>query len=423
MLQKKRAVLTVAAIAWGTVAILLLLAFGEGLKNQFNKGRKGMGENIAVIWPGETSKPWKGLPAGRPIRPVADDISYIRARIQGDTEVIGEINQFGVTLSNGRRNISGNVTGTTYEYRDMRNNHAQSGGRFLDPMDEVKKRRVAFIGDKTAEDIFSPEPPTEKSFLSTGPVRNIVWGENSPVGKTLYINDTPYTIIGILQHKIQMGSYKSPDERGVTIPMNTFIAQFGDQQLSNFVLHVKQPDQMKDAVQRFREILGARYQFDPEDPKVVSIWDTVKSSKMMSNFTLGIQLFLGIIGSLTLFIGGIGVANIMYAVVKEKTREIGIQMALGARRSWITGPFILQGLVFTMLGGAWGMVISIILVILLGLLPLEKNQAMQFLGKPTLSWQIGFATAAILGLIGILAGYFPARRAASVDPAETLRYE
>ena len=290
-------------------------------------------------------------------------------------------------------------------------------------MDEVKKRRVAFIGDKTAEDIFSPEPPTEKSFLSTGPVRNIVWGENSPVGKTLYINDTPYTIIGILQHKIQMGSYKSPDERGVTIPMNTFIAQFGDQQLSNFVLHVKQPDQMKDAVQRFREILGARYQFDPEDPKVVSIWDTVKSSKMMSNFTLGIQLFLGIIGSLTLFIGGIGVANIMYAVVKEKTREIGIQMALGARRSWITGPFILQGLVFTMLGGAWGMVISIILVILLGLLPLEKNQAMQFLGKPTLSWQIGFATAAILGLIGILAGYFPARRAASVDPAETLRYE
>jgi putative ABC transport system permease protein len=143
----------------------------------------------------------------------------------------------------------------------------------------------------------------------------------------------------------------------------------------------------------------------------------------MDKIMVGIELFLGIIGALTLLIGGIGVANIMYAVVKEKTREIGIQMALGARRSWITGPFILQGLIYTLLGGVWGVLIAVLLVILIGLIPTEGNDAMAFLGKPTLSPAIAVATASILGLIGLLAGYFPARRASSIDPAETLRYE
>jgi len=117
------------------------------------------------------------------------------------------------------------------------------------------------------------------------------------------------------------------------------------------------------------------------------------------------------------------VANIMYAVVKEKTHEIGVQMALGARRGWVTGPLLLQGLVYTMVGGMLGLVISMVFIILLGFAPVEGNQALEFLGKPTLSWPIAVATASVLGAIGMVAGYFPARRAASVDPAETLRYE
>jgi len=143
----------------------------------------------------------------------------------------------------------------------------------------------------------------------------------------------------------------------------------------------------------------------------------------MGKIMLGIQIFLGIIGGLTLFIGGIGVANIMYAVVKEGTHEIGVQMALGARTSWITGPFVLQGLVYTLIGGLAGIALAIVFIVLLGMVPVEGNQALEFLGKPTLSWQIAAATAALLGTIGILAGYFPARRAAMIDPAETLRYE
>ncbi|MFC2173222.1 ABC transporter permease, partial [Acidobacteriota bacterium] len=193
--------------------------------------------------------------------------------------------------------------------------------------------------------------------------------------------------------------------------------------LNTIVFKVKKPEDMPGAVKRFREAMGARHRFDPTDNQALGVWDTVATAKVMQNFSIGLQAFLGIIGVLTLLIGGIGVANIMFAVVKESTRDIGVQMALGAKRSWITGPFVLQGLIYTLVGGALGTVISLVIITLLALAPTEGNEALEFLGKPTLSLHIAAITAAVLGSIGVVAGYFPARRAASIDPAATLRYE
>ncbi len=401
-MQRKRAVLTAAAIAWGTVAIVMLLAFGQGLKVQLMKGRRGMGENIAVWWPGETSKVWQGLPTGRPIRPRVDDIDYLRGRMTSATAVIGELTSWSTTLTWGTKTITGRVTGTNWEYGEIRHHYPQAGGRFFNINDEREKRRVIFLGNKLAKDIF---------------------GDVDPVGKTLQVAGSPYLVIGVMQPKLQMGAYKGPDENGSVIPITTFSAQFGNQRLSNVVFKAASAEAMPLARQEFNDAMAAKYRFDPSDDQVTGLWDTSKGAETMGKMMLGIQIFLGIIGGLTLFIGGIGVANIMYAVVKEGTHEIGVQMALGARSSWITGPFVLQGLVYTLVGGLAGIVLAIVFIVLLGMVPVEGNRALEFLGKPTLSWQIAAATAGLLGTIGILAGYFPARRAAMIDPAETLRYE
>ncbi len=400
-LQRKRAILTIAAMTWGTVSILLLLAFGHGLRVQLQRGRRGMGENIAVIWPGSTSKVWRGLPTGRPIRLYVDDVDFLRTRMP-DVKIVGEMVDWGAVMTRGTKTVNETVIASNWEYGTVRNHVARPGGRFLDPLDEKLKRRVVFLGDHLAQEIY---------------------GTADPVGTTLTIDSLPYTVIGVLRHKMQMGSYGTPDGDHAVVPITTLAAQESRQRLHDLVIQVRRPELMADALDRLRRALSAKYTFDPTDEQALTVWNTVQSSKMMEDFTLGIELFLGLMGAVTLFIGGIGVANIMYAVVKEKTREIGVQMALGARRSWITGPIVIQGLIYTLLGGALGLTISVVLVILIGLIPTSGNQALEFLGKPQLSWPIAAATAAILGMIGTAAGYFPARRAASVDPAESLRYE
>jgi putative ABC transport system permease protein len=401
-LQKKRAYLTIAAIAWGTVAILLLLAFGEGLKRQLDKNRRAMGENIAVLWPGETTKAWKGLPPGRPIRPRVDDVDFVKARMPELKSVHGELTSWRTALSYGPKTVNGRVIGANYSYGESRKHYPIAGGRFFGPQDEQQRRRVVFLGDELATDIF---------------------GKEDPVGKTLLINNAPYIVIGVMQKKIQMGAYGGPDKDHAVIPISTFKAQFGRERVNVMIIETHKPEEMKGALKKFHATLGPRFGYDPTDDRAFGTWDTVRSAEVNRNMTTGIQLFLGIVGALTLLIGGVGVANIMYAVVKERTREIGVKMALGAKSRWIIVPFVLEGLAYTFTGGALGIIIATLIVAATGAIDIESNRVLSFLGRPTLSPAIGVATSAILGIIGLLAGYFPARRAARIDPAATLRYE
>jgi putative ABC transport system permease protein len=401
-LQKKRAMLTIAAIAWGSVSLLLLLAFGEGLKNQMSTARRGMGDGIAVLWSAETTRPWQGLPAGRPIQFRLEDVDFLRERVPLLDAAVGEHRTWSASFTNGRKTVNGQLIGTEVAYGVLRNHVPQPGGRFLNDQDIERRRRVVFLGDRLAKDLF---------------------GEEDPVGRPLRITGMTYTVIGVLQHRMQMGTYGGPDENHAVIPITTFRAQFGHQYLSNIVIRASNPARMGAALEEVRRVLAGKNQYDPEDKRALRAWDTVEGAKIMTNIMLGIQLFLGVIGGLTLMIGGVGVANIMYATVKERTREIGVKMALGARPSWITAPLILEGLSYTAFGGLLGLLIAVVIIILLGLIPTEGNEALQFLGRPTLSPAVGLVSALILGVIGLFAAYFPARRAAAVDPAQTLRYE
>ena len=400
--QKKRAILTVASIAWGSLALLLLLAFGEGLKISISTANHGVGSNLAILFPGTTSMIWQGLPAGRPVQPHIEDVDLLRARVPDLEEVAGEIHQFGMTVTRGDITTNAQVKGVTWGYGEIRNHIPMPGGRFLDPLDEQLRRRVAYLGNDIAKKLYP---------------------DDDPVGKRIILDKVPYTVVGVMKPKVVMGSYRGMDKDHIVIPLTTWKAQFGNDKLTALIIKSRSSEQMDEVLKEVIGILGAKYGFDPEDKRALGKWNTVESFEVTSNILMGIQIFLGIIGALTLIIGGVGVANIMYAVVKERTKEIGIKMALGARRGWITGPIVLEGLLYTLLGGAAGLLMAITVIIILGRIPTGSNEALNLLGKPTLSISIGLASAAILGLIGITAGYFPARRAASINPAETLHYE
>jgi putative ABC transport system permease protein len=293
------------------------------------------------------------------------------------------------------------VRGVDPEFGQLRNQIPQPGGRFLNEPDRRDKRRVAFLGEELARDLF---------------------GREDVVGQTVQINQSPFLVIGVMQTKIMMGMYSGPDKNQATIPATTFKSMFTDAKLGNFVYKPATPELGDQAKAEIYRVLGRKYHFDPEDTRSLGVWDTREDQRITGNIALGIQLFLGIIGALTLLVGGMGVANIMYAVVKERTREIGVKMALGAKVRQVMAPFVIEALLMTVAGGILGTAVSLALITLVAALPLQ-GEALQFLGTPTFSPAIAAATAIVLGTIGTAAGYFPARRAASINPAVSLRYE
>jgi putative ABC transport system permease protein len=398
--NRKRIGLTVMAIGWGTLSIVLLLSFGEGMKRSFHRTSRGMGEGIGVLWPGATTRAYAGLPSGRSISFTDEDAELLGARIPEITAISREYSKR-VPVARGIKTVNARVRGVDPSFGQMRNIIPAAGGRFLDDLDSTLKRRVVVLGDELATDLFA---------------------KDDPIGKTVTINQSTFLVVGVMQPKVMMGMYSGPDKGQASIPAPTFKAMFTDARLGNMVYKPASEQMADQAKAQIYRVLARKYRFDPDDTRALGIWDTRENQRITGNIALGIQMFLGIIGGLTLFVGGMGVANIMYAVVKERTREIGVKMALGAKVRQVMSPFVLEALTMTILGGTLGTVVGVVLMQIIAALPL-KGEAFEFLGRPTFSPAIAAATSLILGTVGMLAGYFPARRAASVNPAESLRYE
>ncbi len=394
--QKLRSILTMFGIFWGTCSIVLLFAFGKGIGEAQIKSQKGMGENIAIVWPGITSKEYQGLPRGRRIRPTVDDVRLIKQKAQTVLRISPEYSRWNVNMKYEKQETVRNIVGVWPEFGEMRNLIAQMGSRFINDYDMEEKRRVVFIGNLLRDDLFEP-------------------GED-PVGKTVLINGMPFTVIGVMKEKNQDSSYNGRDSRKAFIPASTFNTMYSQRYINDFVIQTHPHLSMEQTKAEVYEILGARYRFDPSDKEALSIWDTTRGIAFLKNFFLAFQSFLVGIGVATLITGGIGVTNIMNVVLEERTKEIGIKMALGARKSTIMMQFVLETLLITGFGGLLGFAFAA------GIVAIVPNFGVEdYIGTPGINWFGSLIATGLLGIVGFVAGIFPARRAANLQPVQALK--
>jgi putative ABC transport system permease protein len=391
--QKARTLLTLFGITWGTVSVALLVAFGQGLQRRIEKNQKGLGDGIVIAWPSRTSIPFEGLGKGRPIKVSEEDLEALRREIPG-IKVAGEYQHDG-RFRRERVRLSPGMSASNTVFGAMRNLIPAAGGRYVNDLDLDRRRRVVFLGNKLKEDLF---------------------GAVEAVGKTVMIDNVPFLVVGVLQKKAQDSNYSGPDSNKAFIPETTHRGLYGTRYVGNFVFQASHPSLVPEMKRRVYEVLGRRLQFDAADKEAIGMWDTTEGQKFLASFFLTFRVFLGVIGSFTLMVGGIGVSNIMYVVVEERTREIGVKLAVGAKPRFIQTQFLLETLTLTAIGGALGFLFTLGVLTVFPLLGLEE-----YVGTPVASPLVVLSTAGLLGLIGFVAGYFPARRASLLDPVVALK--
>jgi putative ABC transport system permease protein len=392
--QKLRAFLTTFGLVWGTVAIIVLIAFGVGFKKQLSANMHGMGERIAIMWPGKTTKAFEGYGTGRYLSFIEDDANLLSARIPEIAALSPEFTRRTPTRV-GQNILNPGVTGIYPIYGEMRNIIPEMGGRFIDDIDMQQRRRVVVLGDKVKEFLFA---------------------DNDAIGKLVYVGDVPFTVIGVMQKKTQPSSYNMRDQDRIFIPASTYSSLYGQIRLSDIIYRAADPARTEEVNEQVRQVLGQRYKFDPKDKDAVWIWDTSSFDKFMFYFFLGFNIFMGLIGSFTLGVAGIGVANIMFVVVQERVREIGVKRASGAKKSNILFQFFMETAFIVGIGSSIGFVIAYGIIQLMQYIPIKD-----FVGTPVLSWGVVAATVIVLSVIGFAAGVMPARRAANLEVVDCLR--
>jgi putative ABC transport system permease protein len=399
--QKTRALLTMFAVTWGTVAVVILLAFGEGLKTAISTGLLNAGERLYMVYGGSTSRVWEGLPTGRRIRLTEEDLALLMRSIPEIEMGSPSYGRWGTSLRWDENKTTTYMEGVHPSFSEMRRVFSRAGGRFLNEDDLRERRRVIFLGNEIAERLF---------------------GDSDPIGETLILDGLPFTVIGVMQEKFQDSSNNGPDADRAIIPASTLKAIYGHRYVNHLLIRPRDTNEAVYVKQRLFDVMGARYRFDPGDERALPMWDFIEDQKMVDSIGLGIQIFLGLVGAFTLLVAGVGVANIMYVVVRERTREIGVKLAVGARRRHIMAQFVFEAMLIALIGGAIGLGVAAGVVALVNAIPAE-DQAMQYIANPMLSWPIALVCVSILVTIGLAAGILPARRAAAVDPIESLRYE
>lgn len=394
--QPLRTILTLSGVIWGTFSVILLIAFGESVGKAQTKRFHGMGYGIVLMFPSQTTLPYKGFQKGKPIRITPEQVEDIPDKVS-DIEIISPEFVRSCRMRYERREYLNTVRGVNPSFERMRNIIPEKG-RFINPLDMKEKRRVCLIGNVLATDLFTT---------------------SDPLGKSIFIEGVPFTVIGVMAKKLQSSNYNgNRDERCAFIPWTTYSALYGAKYVSNIIFRPLDFNRSAEVTQEIKNHLSNLIGFDPQDPDAISVWDTLEMEKSFRTFFMAFNVFLGVIGSFTLLVGGVGVASIMMVVVEERGREIGVKLAVGARRRTILFQFFSESLTIMLIGGLVGFAFSGAVVRLVQTMP---ETVTQYLGTPQISPLVAVSSISILLLIGTVAGFIPAKNAASTNPITALR--
>jgi putative ABC transport system permease protein len=378
------------------------VAAGEGLRAGQQKVAEGFGKDIMIVFSGRTSLQAGGTRAGRQIQWTANDHLLVAAESPSCRQVLPELGQGGVPVRSAYNNGTLYVTGSLPPFAEVRS-IAVAEGRYPGWDDEREARRVALLGSDAKRQLFGSRPA---------------------VGETIRVGDFPYTVVGVMRHKVQDNGYDGEDVQKVFVPFARMLRDLPNKppalrdSVDRFIVTPRRVEEHEACLAEVRRALARLHGFDPADKEAAPAWDTVEQAKAFRQMTDGMKRFLGAVGVATLFIGGIGVMNVMLVAVRERTREIGLRKALGATRRSVVRQFFLETVIVVFLSGGLGLAVAYGVCGLVNLLPMP-----QFFTGLIPTWQSGVLAMALLGTVAVLSALYPASRAAAVDPTEALRFE